>query len=963
MNYYNTLFFALLLFFLLAGRAVSQSYGTPFTLNFRKADYRGGTQSWDVAQGPDGVMYFANNNGLLEFDGYEWQLTPVSNRTILRSLALGKDGRIYAGAQDELGYFAPDGRGLLHYHSLKQAGGQEPLRFEDVWNIEQLGSAVYFQAADRIFYLEDDSLRLLRVSAELAFMGQANGRLFIHALGQGIMELVGDELLQLAPVPADAGPISGILPLNRDTVLFTSIKGGIFALAGGRLTPWVTPVDAFLRRNRIYTAALLPQQRLALGTSQGGILLIDAQGQPLVHLHKGNGLQNNNILHLFADRQGNLWAATDNGIDCVLANSPFSFLIPDGELDGTAYAAQVAGSEVYLGTANGLYMADMAQRSPLAQPLFRLVDNTQGQAWGLAELEGSLWLGHHEGPFQVNGTKAQPLAGYKGAWAFLPLEGHPGIVVGGSYDGLYLFQQEGSNWRLLHKVPGLHESCRFLASGGPGIIWVAHPYRGIYRVALNEDLSQAKLDFFAQADGLPSDNFNHVFKVNKEVVFGTAQGVYRFDEATRRFERHPAYEPYFDPSKRVQQLVEGPGGHVWFAAGEEVGLLEIDDAGLRKTVRKHLLPHLAGRLVGGFELIYPYEKDRVIFGTERGFILYTHQPPRLDTPAAQVLIRSVHLRQEQDSMVFAERYLPGIATHPPSARFGHWQNAFLFSCALPEYGEAPYVRYSFQLEGLEDSWSPWTEKPSREYVHLPPGRYAFRVKALRQDGSESLPAEYRFEICPPWYASPTARLIYIMLVIGGLLALVLLPQRRFRREREYLKTEHRKREEAHFQQQEATQQELERLKNEKLQAEISYKNQELASATLHLLQKGEILARIGEELQKIAKQSGEAETRKSLQVLVRILEQDAHLDEDWEHFALHFDQVHSDFLKRLREQFPQLTPKDQRLCAYLRMNLSSKEVAQLLNISVRGVEVSRYRLRKKLNLGSEHNLTEFLMGV
>jgi DNA-binding CsgD family transcriptional regulator len=128
-----------------------------------------------------------------------------------------------------------------------------------------------------------------------------------------------------------------------------------------------------------------------------------------------------------------------------------------------------------------------------------------------------------------------------------------------------------------------------------------------------------------------------------------------------------------------------------------------------------------------------------------------------------------------------------------------------------------------------------------------------------------------------------------------------------------------------------------------------------------LLQKGEILNKIREDLQRVAEACEEPHTRKALQKLTRVLAEDAQLDADWEQFALHFDQVHSDFLRRLRERYPQLTPRDQKLCAYLRMNLSSKEIAPLLNISLRGVEISRYRLRRKLQMEADANLTEFLL--
>ena len=132
---------------------------------------------------------------------------------------------------------------------------------------------------------------------------------------------------------------------------------------------------------------------------------------------------------------------------------------------------------------------------------------------------------------------------------------------------------------------------------------------------------------------------------------------------------------------------------------------------------------------------------------------------------------------------------------------------------------------------------------------------------------------------------------------------------------------------------------------------------------MHLVQKGEILLRVQENLGQILKKSSNPEIKKDIQHLLNLLNFDAKLDDDWQQFAYHFDQVHVDFLKRLREQYPQLSANDHKLCAYLRMNLSSKEIATLMNISVRGVEASRYRLRKRLELSSDANLAEVIMGL
>ena len=160
----------------------------------------------------------------------------------------------------------------------------------------------------------------------------------------------------------------------------------------------------------------------------------------------------------------------------------------------------------------------------------------------------------------------------------------------------------------------------------------------------------------------------------------------------------------------------------------------------------------------------------------------------------------------------------------------------------------------------------------------------------------------------------------------------------------------------------ASKNKIETLTTEKLNAEIAHKNRELTSTTMHLLQKSELINKVKNELDKIAKSTTHNPTQKELRRIKRLLQEDAQLDKEWEQFFYHFDQVHDQFFKRLKVRFPNLTPKDQKLCAYLRMNLSSKEIAPLLNISVRGVEISRYRLRRKLDLDTSTNLNEFMMG-
>ncbi|MEM9984779.1 MAG: triple tyrosine motif-containing protein, partial [Bacteroidota bacterium] len=266
-----------------------------------------------------------------------------------------------------------------------------------------------------------------------------------------------------------------------------------------------------------------------------------------------------------------------------------------------------------------------------------------------------------------------------------------------------------------------------------------------------------------------------------------------------------------------------------------------------------------------------------------------------------------------------------------------------------------------RLRGEEEEWSPLSYVAQREYSNLTPGSYTFEVQAQNYRGNASSIKTFAFEIRPPWYASSPALFSYGVVLLSMLVGLVLLPRRRFEKEKAELTSAHQKEQAEQQQVIEATQDKLSHLIQEKLEAEVQHQSQQLATATMHLLQKNESLAHVKRTVEKVLDQHPKHPGKEDLKIIVKELSQEEQFEKDWEQFAAHFDQVHAGFLRRLQESYPQLTPKDTRLCAYLRMNLSTKEIAPLMNISVRGVEISRYRLRKKLDLPKETNLNEFMM--
>jgi ligand-binding sensor domain-containing protein/DNA-binding CsgD family transcriptional regulator len=940
--------------------------GTPPIINYSKKEYNAATQNWDISQDDKGIMYFANNGGLLIFDGVRWQCIGVSNQTLVRSVKAGKDGKIFVGAQGELGYFKPSNQGLLIYTSLKNSLPKEQQKFADVWDIEIHNEQVFFRTDKDIFrYSNDQKLDLIHSGISLKYLKKVGNNLYLHDAEKGLFLLEDDKFVlynnQSLFLDQD---LSGIYQLDNNQLLITLVKGGLFQLdADSTLSSWEINDNNSLQSSSIYCSTQIDENTFAFGTSTKGVFIVNKQGKVIQHINNKSGLQKNNVISLFSDQSKNLWLGLNNGIDYIETSSPFTSIFPDDDLAGTGYAINIYNDRIYFGTSNGAYSRPWQDYyNPTNNTPYQLVTNSNGQVWDLLSFNNELLLNHHEGIFRIQGNTAQKITDKKGAWFQIPLE-DKNILLAGFYSGLGLMEWNGK-WQFSKDFEtDWKESCRVMAQDDLGNIWVSHPYRGVFKVKLADDYSKLEnIKRYGSQDGFPSDLLIYVFKIGDEVVFCAEKGVYSYNSKTDKFEPNDKWNNTLGDNIHTRRLIEAPNGDIWFVTDEGVGVLEISDGGVYKNITKKNFPKLKDKLVGGFETIYQYDKDNIFIALESGFIHFNSNNITTDT-IFQTIIRSVEL-ETNNQLLFGGFSTPensevlSVASH---------HNAISFNYSATYYQDISSIEYQFYLDGFEDDWQTWTDKTEKEYTNLNPDTYTFKVRSRNINGNVSETTSYQFTISPPWYATKFAYSAYFLMLTALLFSLILIPKKQFEKEKAQLQQEQEitlKEKEQEYkiieQQQQA---QISQLEREKLQSKIQFKNQELASTTMHLVKKSEMLQKIQEELRKISKSTTDTNTAKSVRKVIRILTADEELSNDWQQFEQYFDQVHSNFLQRLREEYPKLTPKDYRLCAYLRMNLSTKEIAPLMNISVRGVEIARYRLRKKLELDKQDNLIEFMMKV
>ena len=941
--------------------------GIPDIINYTKSTYNAGTQNRGIVQDKNGVMYFANYEGLLTYDGTYWKVYPLPNKTVVRSLAIGKDNRIYAGSQGDFGFFAPVKNGKLIYHSLVDLLPAKNKNFSEIWETISYDNDIFFRSRENIYRYSNNAMNIYPAKNGWQFLGKSNNRLIAQDAVNGLLEFkngLWQPFIDNAVFPKGY-LVTTFFPIGPDSSFITTINSGFYILSGDKIVKFNFKNNDPFKDQRILTATPITKDWIAVGTNLRGCYIINKNGEVIQNLSRKEGLQINNILYLFVDNHSNLWLGLDNGIDFIAINNEIKHIYPEHLNEGEGYTSMIYENELYVGTSNGLYKVPIANGQKDLSFIngdFQPVAHTTGSSWNLSEVNGKLLFGHHDGAFQIEQGQAIPITDKTTYWNYLPFSSilPSSLIIAGTSIGLDILKYEHGKFQSIGNLPGFSESSQFVAMDNNNILWTAHPYRGVFKIDITDTL-HPKSTIYTDKDGLPSSYNNHLFKIKNRIVIATEKGVYEYNKPLDRFELSEYFKNTLG-NKNIRLLKEDPSGNVWFIENKNLGVIDYSSA----KPGIIYFPELDGTMVAGYENIYPYDKQNIFVGAEKGFYHINYENYKQKTSAnIHVKVTSVKAFGTSDSLLFGgyfgqvnevlgqnNKAIPQVASS---------RNSLHFEFSSPLYEHHNSVLYSYYLKGYDEKWSDWSRKTEKDYTNLSAGNYKFQVKAKNNLGSESEITEYVINVLPPWYKTNLAYAIYVILFIAFNYLFFRKLKSIFLRQKQKHEEQQKHLQYMHQLELDKSEKEIVALKNAKLQAELKNKNTELASATMHLVQKGDLLSKVKDELTRLKKNSGSELAPDDFKKLIRALKEEDHLDEEWNQFATHFDALNLNFLRSIKKSYPNLTPNELKLCAYLHMNLCSKEIAQHMKISVRGVEISRYRLRKKLQISTETNLFDFLL--
>jgi DNA-binding CsgD family transcriptional regulator len=941
----------ILLLLIISTNSFGQDF-TPIVKQFGKQDYGASNQNWSVAQDSRGLMYFANNQGLLQFDGSLWELIRMPENKLVRSVYIDKKDRIYVGSFEEFGYFTKQPDGKLVYTSLSDKLKDYSMMNDEIWTILDINNTIVFQSFTSYFTFKDKIVEGHRQPVTFLFFTPFGNEVLVNTKQHDLCRV---DFIKHSLIPFPQEPVKGdiltILPLNEKRYVAVTINDGLYYFDGNDFSRFNTDADELLKQVVVNRAVITPDKIILLGTIQHGVIAFNPEGKKLWMLNQSNVLQNNTVLGMSVDNSGNVWLALNKGIAYLQLNSDIRFINSFDPPIGAVYDLKIKGAEVFIGTNQGLFKGEFINNSiQKVSPVSLL----KGQVWNISAFDDQYFIGNNEVSYQLNNGVPRLVSPVQGGFCIKKgiIHGKE-VLVQGTYTQLCIYLKKKGVWQFSHTVDGFVNPVRYLEIDYTGRIWASHLHQGLFSIELSQDLKKIdRMNTYNSLDGENKYNIN-VFSINNRVVFTDHHAFYTYDDIEKQIIPYQELNESLGHAKSAFRITHFKSNYYWFVRDTEASLFMIKEgkAELIDIVQYSLFKN---QTVDDYQHVIPIAGDQCLLTLENGLALYHFNQKKVPATKANLQLKTISVTDVDLSEI---QYLPVYSTsHKLQIPFR--KNNVTFTVYYPDYTQMNNVMYRFKLEGLDKLWGAPVQSGRKVYDYLPHGHYSLFVEVLDNSGLKLSGLNYSFEVKPPFYWSVIARIIYVLLILLFIYSTMRFFRNRYHRRHLMLQKEQEDRQRYEIEKKE---QEIIALQNEKLEADLTLKSKELAESTMTIINKSEILVMLKEEVIRQKAALGTQYPNKYADKLIRMIDENISSEDDWARFQTNFDRIHENFFRHLHRDFPELTSNDLRFCAYLRLNLSSKDIAHLMNITLKGVEVARYRIRKKINLPSHKSLTEFMI--
>ena len=907
----------LLLLFFFSFQIHSQEL-LPFVENYSKSNYQGDNQIWSVAQGNDNAMYFANNYYFLRYDGVKWEKYSLPNKTIIRSVMVNGD-RIYTGSYKEFGYWTRNNGKMIYTSISDKTKIFEDSDNEEIWKIFKFGDAIYFQSFNNLFIYNGTRIKKLKFDFLVSYCFPVGNELLAASVYDGVYKMKKDKFEKIENWSLlENNVIHAIEKFKASTYFFTQ-KNGVFVEQNGKLVAWNSSLNSILKESNINVAKFIKNNKLVIGTANNGVFIFDLNTNSFKNINRENVLMNNSILSIGQDKENDLWLGLDNGIAHVEVTSPISIFYDNSGVLGSVYSVATTSTGYLMASNHGIFKHEGKELS--------LLSGTKGQAWNINKINDKYLIGHNDGTFLYENGTVSKLNTINGGWN-VAKSLIDNSYLQATYSGITIYNDSAN---LSHNiiVKGIIKPIKYVAQNRKNEIWAADNNRGLYRILYNEVYQTTAVDNVTKQSKISNDFGVKLFEFRNEILFLINKTWYTFNSITNTLEKNSLFSANF---KNVSNIVSIDKDH--FLILENGLLYTIYVKGndfFRKVIQQK---YYKGKIINDNLKIFKNQSNYLL-NLDDGFISFQLDFKQQAKTNISIEAFATNKLVEKNSKI---PYNSELRIDVLSGVFGASKPTLFYSIN----GKKELLAVEDGLIVLNNMNSGFNE-----------------IAILEHDGLKyNELSTFQFVVAKPWYFS-----IWMLLLYFIVFSVILYLYYKWNKIRYIQKLKLRDEEVKHQKEileiELKSENELVSQQYEKhiLELQLQSKSSEVAGKSLSIAKQSEMI----ESIQGILDSNVDLNKLKSeIKKVIKINSVNKH---EWETFETNLNLIHNDFIKSLSKKYSALTAKDIKLCIYLKMNLSSKEIAPMINISYRGVELHRYRLRKKLGLKQEESLSKFLLSI
>lgn len=744
---------------------IDDEIGLPSLKNFNPKEYKAHGQNFDIVHDKRGLIYVANFSGVLEYDGNEWRLIATKNNSKVTALSVDNSGIIFVGARDEIGFLEVDSTYSLVFRSLNNIIEDNNQTQFEIIKILSNNKSIFFVAEKVLFEYVDNKVKTYNLKESIVSAFIINGELVLNIKDEGLRVFNGKQLdkLQGADALLPSLEFPEVVQLNDKSFLFASSNQGLYVYKEGDFENVRTEADDYLYKNRISSIKRLNDGKLVIGTSRGGIVLLNSDYSLRQILNEKSGLQNESVKSLHVDADENLWVALNNGISVLEIASPLSFFDEKSGLRGGVTGINRVNGQLYVSTYQGLYKFNLSANT------FDKIVEIDNACWALIKANNSLLVATSSGLYEVNDTKVNRLYSDFFISASHSRFNHNRFFAS-TLKSVMVFEKQSGSWKLVQNLNQIKEEITNIVEASENILLLETISNGFIKYNLSDN-SFIRID---TSLGLNSNSGNKIFVYNNAPIISTESNVYKFNIENNKIEKVKLFGN--EGANNWYSLFYQSVDKIWLTSGDGTNLCYVQPA---KNNQFNKIPFLPIEDVV-IRTIYLDDNNIAWFGGPEGLIRFDNNNSFNYQIDFSTSVRKLILNE--DELIFGG----GSVDSKTLFKFSHNTNSVRITYSSGSFNTRSSNHYKIFLKGLDEVWSGWTKSSQKEYTNLPEGEYTFLVKAKNIYGHESSITEFSFVISTPWYKTIWAYIFYLLSSFALVIGLVKLRSRQLEKEKEEL---------------------------------------------------------------------------------------------------------------------------------------------------------------------------------